>query len=215
MDSCGASPVDRHARVLTSRAAARRNSSRLSVEAIHGRQPSAPRRGWRLQMRKYGVGLAGLIIAASAVFGGGIGRAEEQANAARNGCRHLPSWGDLRAALVAARNEANGGLNLDMWGTHRRSRRRRVCGGVHRRRARRSVARQPGDLRAESQHRQRVQPCAGWRSQQPTCSRPCSPEAACSDCRRVIRSPRSPRMAAARTAMGVPTIRWSASALAA
>jgi len=41
-------------------------------------------------MRKYGVGLAGLIIAASAVFGGGIGRAEGQANAARNGCRHLP-----------------------------------------------------------------------------------------------------------------------------
>ena len=68
-------------------------------------------------MRKYGVGLAGLIIAASAVFGGGIGRAEGQANAAHSGCRHLPSWGDLRAALVAARNEANGGLNLDMWGT--------------------------------------------------------------------------------------------------
>ena len=68
-------------------------------------------------MRKYGVGLAGLIIAASAVFGGGIGRAEGQGNGARNGCRDLPSWGDLRAALVAARNEANGGLNLDMWGT--------------------------------------------------------------------------------------------------
>ena len=63
-------------------------------------------------MRKYGVGLAGLIIAASAVFGGGIGRAEGQANAARTGCRHLPSWGDLRAALVAARNEANGGLKF-------------------------------------------------------------------------------------------------------
>lgn len=67
-------------------------------------------------MRKYGVGLAGLIILASAVFDGGM-RAEGQGNAARNGCRNLPSWGDLRAALVAARNQSNGGLNLDMWGT--------------------------------------------------------------------------------------------------
>jgi uncharacterized protein GlcG (DUF336 family) len=67
-------------------------------------------------MRKYGVGLAGLIILASAVFSGAM-RAEEQGNAARNGCRNLPSWGDLRAALVAARNQSNGGLSLDMWGT--------------------------------------------------------------------------------------------------
>jgi uncharacterized protein GlcG (DUF336 family) len=34
-----------------------------------------------------------------------------------NRCRLLPSWSDLRAALTAARNQANGGLNLDMWGT--------------------------------------------------------------------------------------------------
>jgi uncharacterized protein GlcG (DUF336 family) len=38
-------------------------------------------------------------------------------NAPRSGCQVLPSWAELKAALIAARNEANGGLNLDMWGT--------------------------------------------------------------------------------------------------
>jgi uncharacterized protein GlcG (DUF336 family) len=38
-------------------------------------------------------------------------------NSGRNGCNALPSWSELRNALVAARNQANGGLNLDMWGT--------------------------------------------------------------------------------------------------
>jgi uncharacterized protein GlcG (DUF336 family) len=32
-------------------------------------------------------------------------------------CQGLPSQSALRAALVAARNTANGGFNLDMWGT--------------------------------------------------------------------------------------------------
>jgi uncharacterized protein GlcG (DUF336 family) len=32
-------------------------------------------------------------------------------------CRDLPSQADLKAALTAARNSANGGFNLDMWGT--------------------------------------------------------------------------------------------------
>src|SRR4051812_50030995 len=32
-------------------------------------------------------------------------------------CRGLPSQAVLRAALVAARNQPNGGFNLDMWGT--------------------------------------------------------------------------------------------------
>jgi uncharacterized protein GlcG (DUF336 family) len=67
-------------------------------------------------MKKHIVCLAALIIAGSAAFGGIIGRAEEQ-NAPRNGCKALPSWDDLRGALTAARHEANGGLNLDMWGT--------------------------------------------------------------------------------------------------
>jgi len=38
-------------------------------------------------------------------------------NASRAGCAALPSWQLLKAALTAARQEANGGLNLDMWGT--------------------------------------------------------------------------------------------------
>lgn len=32
-------------------------------------------------------------------------------------CNGLPSHDQLKAALIAARNEANGGFNLDMWGT--------------------------------------------------------------------------------------------------
>ncbi|MEW5974887.1 MAG: heme-binding protein [Acidobacteriota bacterium] len=32
-------------------------------------------------------------------------------------CRNLPSHEELRSALVQARNESNGGLNLDMWAT--------------------------------------------------------------------------------------------------
>src|SRR3989442_1408859 len=36
---------------------------------------------------------------------------------ADNGCKALPSWDTLRSALTQARAQANGGLNLDMWGT--------------------------------------------------------------------------------------------------
>jgi uncharacterized protein GlcG (DUF336 family) len=36
---------------------------------------------------------------------------------AGSACRGLPSHSELRAALVAARATANGGFNLDMWGT--------------------------------------------------------------------------------------------------
>lgn len=32
-------------------------------------------------------------------------------------CSGLPSWSTLKTALTKARQEANGGLNLDMWGT--------------------------------------------------------------------------------------------------
>ena len=38
-------------------------------------------------------------------------------NAPTRGCRVLPSHDELRAALIAARAQANGGLDLDMWGT--------------------------------------------------------------------------------------------------
>src|SRR5215469_2620212 len=32
-------------------------------------------------------------------------------------CRDLPTHSQLKAALTSARNQANGGFNLDMWGT--------------------------------------------------------------------------------------------------
>src|SRR5262245_35153741 len=32
-------------------------------------------------------------------------------------CDELPNYAALKAALVAARNQANGGFNLDMWAT--------------------------------------------------------------------------------------------------
>lgn len=35
----------------------------------------------------------------------------------RDACKDLPSWSELKAALTSARNEANGGFNLDMWAT--------------------------------------------------------------------------------------------------
>jgi uncharacterized protein GlcG (DUF336 family) len=38
-------------------------------------------------------------------------------NGNNSACAALPSHAELRAALVAARNQANGGFNLDMWGT--------------------------------------------------------------------------------------------------
>ena len=35
----------------------------------------------------------------------------------KSDCKDLPSHAELKAALIAARNAANGGFNLDMWGT--------------------------------------------------------------------------------------------------
>jgi uncharacterized protein GlcG (DUF336 family) len=32
-------------------------------------------------------------------------------------CKDLPSWNQLKSALTAARNQSNGGFNLDMWAT--------------------------------------------------------------------------------------------------
>lgn len=37
--------------------------------------------------------------------------------AAQASCEKAPSWQQLKDALTAARKEANGGFNLDMWGT--------------------------------------------------------------------------------------------------
>ena len=62
-----------------------------------------------------------VLIVLSLVLGTGIAFAEEGNNngggSKKNACRALPSYETLRAALSTARAQANGGLNLDMWGT--------------------------------------------------------------------------------------------------
>ena len=58
------------------------------------------------------VALAGLLCG----VGVGTARADDAGNA-RAACKDLPSHAVLKAALTAARGQANGGFNLDMWGT--------------------------------------------------------------------------------------------------
>jgi uncharacterized protein GlcG (DUF336 family) len=58
--------------------------------------------------------LAGLAVVGSLLLGTGTARADDDRAPA---CRDLPSYGALRAALEAARAQANGGFDLDMWGT--------------------------------------------------------------------------------------------------
>lgn len=68
-------------------------------------------------MRRHAFTIAALMMMA------GLGTqmdsisAQGVSNASRNGCKDLPSWALLKSALTLARAQANGGLNLDMWGT--------------------------------------------------------------------------------------------------
>lgn len=59
----------------------------------------------KFSMRKIFVCGLAFSIASSAFAGGD------------QSCAQLPTWTQLKKALVQARKEANGGLNLDMWGT--------------------------------------------------------------------------------------------------
>jgi uncharacterized protein GlcG (DUF336 family) len=43
--------------------------------------------------------------------------AQGAGNGPRNGCKDLPSWSELRAALKLAQAQSNGALKLQMWGT--------------------------------------------------------------------------------------------------
>ena len=65
-------------------------------------------------MRKNVWFLAGLALVGSVLFGARAPRADGDGSAA---CRDAPSHAALRVALEAARAQANGGFNLDMWGT--------------------------------------------------------------------------------------------------
>jgi uncharacterized protein GlcG (DUF336 family) len=59
-----------------------------------------------------------LALAGAMVWGSTPTRAQGQGGGQGNSaCGALPTWEQLRDALKAARNESNGGLNLDMWGT--------------------------------------------------------------------------------------------------
>jgi uncharacterized protein GlcG (DUF336 family) len=55
-----------------------------------------------------------LVLAGSVIGGAGTARAQ---NGQTNSCKALPSYTQWRSALAAARAEANGGLDFDMWGT--------------------------------------------------------------------------------------------------
>src|SRR3984885_195912 len=64
------------------------------------------------------IAAAALTIGAATCLGiGSAGAQESQGDEAAAGCAGLPSHAQLHAALTAARNQSNGGFNLDMWGT--------------------------------------------------------------------------------------------------
>src|SRR5438093_8447184 len=62
-----------------------------------------------------------VLIVNILLLGAGVAYAEGEKdkgkNGHRNGCNNLPTWEQLRDALKTARAAANGGLNLDMWGS--------------------------------------------------------------------------------------------------
>jgi uncharacterized protein GlcG (DUF336 family) len=68
-------------------------------------------------MSRYMTTAAKLVLVGLLAVGSVTALAQGPNNTSRNGCRSLPSYGALKAALVAARHAANGGLNFDMWGT--------------------------------------------------------------------------------------------------
>ncbi len=68
-------------------------------------------------MRRHVFAIAALIVTAGLGSGMDLISAQGVNNGPRSGCRELPSWALLKSALTLARGQANGGLNLDMWGT--------------------------------------------------------------------------------------------------
>lgn len=58
-----------------------------------------------------------VVVVGALVGAAGVGNAQGVNNATRRGCAALPSHEQVRTALVTARGAANGGLDLDMWGT--------------------------------------------------------------------------------------------------
>ena len=64
--------------------------------------------------------VASLVLVGSLVLGAGTARAEDNDRRGPNGCKDLPSYADLKAALETATGNppaGNGGFNLEMWAT--------------------------------------------------------------------------------------------------
>lgn len=57
------------------------------------------------------VAISGMLLS-TFILSGGAAYAQSD-----NDCSQLPTYENLKTALTAARNESNGGFNLDMWGT--------------------------------------------------------------------------------------------------
>jgi uncharacterized protein GlcG (DUF336 family) len=68
-------------------------------------------------MNKKNVLVTSLALVGSLVIGAGTALAQGPNNTTRGGCRDLPSWAQLKAALAAAQAQNNGFLHLQMWGT--------------------------------------------------------------------------------------------------
>jgi uncharacterized protein GlcG (DUF336 family) len=63
------------------------------------------------------IAAAALTISAASCLGIGTAGAQESQGDEAAACGNLPSHDALHAALSAARDQSNGGFNLDMWGT--------------------------------------------------------------------------------------------------
>src|SRR5213082_1478338 len=96
--------------------------------------------------------IAILFGAAATTWGAGAAFAEDSGQ-----CAGLPSQGALKNALTLARNQANGGFNLDMWATVV-NRDGLVCAVAYRFRSRAAMAREPRHLGSEGEYRQCIQP---------------------------------------------------------
>jgi uncharacterized protein GlcG (DUF336 family) len=70
-----------------------------------------------MNMKKNVPCVLNLFVVCVLLLCAGTARAQGVNNASRSGCKDLPSHAELKAALTAARNMDNGGLNFDMWGT--------------------------------------------------------------------------------------------------
>ena len=69
-------------------------------------------------MKRDGVISTALAITGLALsLAAGTAAADDLDFDTRGACRNVPTHAALKAALVAARSQANGGFNLDMWAT--------------------------------------------------------------------------------------------------